>query len=471
MNWSILLTICGVCSLALAGVQVDICHPDTLDPYLGTDVMIGSRLSVVVSSTHANIWSGGFFIEGDDRDYGTLLGRVKDPNSRDWMQSHLPAAGLGAQVSEWRDSIRWGFDLYTDDVLRQSGKWFVVDYEAVESGPCTVYFYDYGRSWTLPDPNQTVVFHNVPTRDLVVDGIVNYADFSLFSSQWLHYTGTGDPNLLSPADFNLDGAVDFVDVCLFADFWMYGVPGWQPTNKNVPPPHETQPEPKTTYSIVDADGLSEITLTAGQSITLYILKASEDEEIQMIDLAVLLSDPNLGWIDNTPIDPNNPPGPGTARLLFEPRHSFFDYWGPGLTQLEGIEFIGVDFTSPVADGLLASFVYTAVGEGTMQLNIADLLAFSKSTKLVIHQVAEEQEMLSAPESNIMFAGTTESETAVQTASLPETTAVTSSEPAPTPTNEQMADFLEDIYENDQNLQQQVNPDDWDEFVENVRNSE
>lgn len=468
MNWTILLTICCMCALSLGTVQVNVCHPDTLEPYRGTAIMTGSSLSVVVSNDNSNLWSGGLFIEGDERSYGTLLGRVKDPNSRDWTKSHLPAAGAGAQVFEWRDSIRWGFDLYTDDLARQSGKWFVLDYQALEPGPCTVLFYDYGKSWTVADPNLSIVFCNTPTRDFVADGIVNYADFSVFSSHWLKYTGTNDPNLINQADLDMDGSVDFVDVCLFADFWMYGVPGWQPKDSILSP--QDQPEPKITYSIVDADWLSEISLEVGQSITLYISQATENEKVHMIDLEAQISDPNLGWIDNTPIDPNNPPGPGTARLLFEPRDYFFDYWGPGATQAEGIEFMGINIFSPIANGAVASFIYTAAAPGTVELNLADYISFSKQEKLVIHQTANTETMsVSSPETISLMNLSTENTSLSETSSSSEpTVGATSNEPVDT---EELATFLEDIYDDDQVLQNTISKTSWDEFIDSVRTSE
>ena len=81
-----------------------------------------------------------------------------------------------------------------------------------------------------------------------------------------------------------------------------------------------------------------------------------------------ISDPNLGWIDNTEYDPNNP---GTAEILAWPRDTFFDYYGPGYTQPEGIQFCAASFAGPMEDGNLASFIYTATEPGYVILTLVN----------------------------------------------------------------------------------------------------
>jgi hypothetical protein len=463
MKWSILITFCHLCTLGLASVQVSICNPSTLEAYPATDIMVGMNVALVVSSDDTDLWSGGLFIEGEDRAYGTLSARAKDPNSRDWSGSHLVNAGPGAVVVEWKDSLRWGFDFYTDDLTRQSGKCFVLEYQPLKPGYCAVSFYNHGTSWTAADPNESIVFFNTATRDLLPDGIVNYADFSLFSSHWQEPNVSNDPNVFSPADFNVDGSVDLTDVCMFADFWMYGIPGWQPHQKRPYIP----PVPNITYSIHDASMLSEITLTVGDSITLYIDKLSiAGEIVSFIDLEAQISDPNLGWIDNTPIDPNNPPGTGTARILAAPRDSFFDYWGPGLQQPEGVEVFAASIFSPISDGAMASFMYTATAQGDVQLYLADYVSHSRLERILIHQIAPPASMMETASS--LMTGTMDS--SLETASLSETTAPATETTEVVDPNE-LAGFLENLWNTEEQLRQEIDEPVWNEFVESVRNSE
>jgi hypothetical protein len=453
MKWSILLTVCLCWTLSAASIQVSVCHPETLEVYPEIDIMVGMKVAIVVSSDQTGIWSGSLFVEDQYRSLGLLSGRMGDPNSAAWSGSCLPAAGSGAVAVAWKDSVRWGFDLYTDDLDRQAGKWFVVDYEAVKPGHCPVAFYDHGYSWEVPDPNESIVFFNSQTRDLYPDGVVNYADFAFFAAQWGHSSGPADPNdpnTLNPADFNLDGSVDLADLCMFSDYWMYGVPGWRPNAKKQPAP---LPDPNVTFSIHSADMLSEITLTVGESVTLYIDKASTGDTVYMIDLEAMISDPNLGWIDNTPIDPNNPPGPGTARLLFEPRMTFFDYWGPGQTQDAGIEFVGLDFFAPIQDGALASFVYTATQEGTVELQLCDYINYSFLERMTIHQVSPLQAAAAAPDAG----------DSITTSSAGSTT----DDVNPT----ELANFLVNLYETETELQKTIDEESWNQFVDSVRDSD
>jgi hypothetical protein len=213
--------------------------------------------------------------------------------------------------------------------------------------------------------------------------------------------------------------------------------------------------------------LSEITLTVGDSITLYIDKLSiAGEIVSFIDLEAQISDPNLGWIDNTPIDPNNPPGTGTARILAAPRDSFFDYWGPGLQQPEGVEVFAASIFSPISDGAMASFMYTATAQGDVQLYLADYVSHSRLERILIHQIAPPASMMETASS--LMTGTTDS--SLETASLSETTAPATETTEVVDPNE-LAGFLENLWNTEEQLRQEIDEPVWNEFVESVRNSE
>ncbi|MHC4115379.1 MAG: hypothetical protein ACYSSL_08700, partial [Planctomycetota bacterium] len=176
-------------------------------------------------------WSGGLFIEGQDRALGTLAGRgldPNDPNARDYTDSHYEDAGDLAIVTGWKDSSIWGFDLYTfypvdgnsDNNSTVAGDWYIIDYKADEVGDCNVGFYDYSISWD--DPNYSLSFSHSPTRDLNSDEKINFIDFAIFALQW-DADDCNNPNWCDGADLDRNGNVDYNDLGLFVEYWL-----WQP---------------------------------------------------------------------------------------------------------------------------------------------------------------------------------------------------------------------------------------------------
>ena len=139
-------------------------------------------------------------------------------------------------------------------------------------------------------------------------------------------------------------------------------------------------DPNVIYSITDANDLTDIILPVGQSIRLYLTKETFEEDVLSFYLEADISNPNLGWIDNTEYDPNNP---GTAEILAQPRASFFDYYGPGYTQPEGIQFYAVSFGNAIQDGSLASFVYTATQPGYVVLTLVDYNAIPATLEEIV----------------------------------------------------------------------------------------
>ncbi|MHC5083054.1 MAG: hypothetical protein ACYTET_03845, partial [Planctomycetota bacterium] len=371
---NVFVKVCDPNDLSEGKIAYHECDPNTCDPNdLSTELMVGQTISFVLISDSNDLWSGGFFLEGDNRGLGTLSGRGQDPNSRDWPGSHLPHAGQDAFVSEWRDSAIWGFELYndmkrTDGPTQTPGDWFVVDYTATAAGSAAVEFRDYNYSWDVPDPNVHLVFNQIPTRDFNNDGIVNLIDFQAFANDW--QTSYQDPNDYPITDIIQDGSVDLLDLIAFSDYWLWGAPE---------PVTPSMPDPDVFYSIVDVNGLDEITLHTGDCVTLYIGQNSLEQDILSFDLEVDISDPNLGWIDNDPA--------GSTAILTTPRFEMFDYIGPGFQQAEGIEIFAVNFNG-INDGTLAAFVYTATGVGDVTLYMVNHGTSNAAlTPILIHQVA------------------------------------------------------------------------------------
>jgi len=384
----------GIVPIAVGQIALEVRQADGETPFDGNDIIVGTELTIIVSSDSNDYWSGGLFIAGQDRALGTLAARDYDPNTRDWTGSHYEDAGDLPRVTAWKDSEIWGFDLYTfypvdgnsNNNSTVAGDWFIIDYYADEVGDCNVGFYDYNISWD--DPNYCIGFSHVPTRDFNNDKTVNLLDYAVLASYWL-VEDCNDTNWCDGADLDLDGDVDFDDLGLFVEYWPWRSPHTEPEeDPNYPE------DPNVTYSVVDASSNSEITMDVGDSITLYVdMVTTELNNVCIFDIEVNISDPNLGSIDNTAYDPDDPPGPGTARILAEPRDEDFDYWWPGFEQEEGIQLFGASMSSAMSDGHLASFVFTCEGQGDVTLELINWTSsntdgehvFPKLESIIIHQ--------------------------------------------------------------------------------------
>jgi len=207
-----------------AGVSVDVysCDGQTplapLDsnvPHVYRDIMVGTRLVLVVRSTAGGPWSGSLDIMRDDWDRGGLVGRGFNPDSLtlNYEGSCLQAAGDRSTVSFYEVPLSLGFDLQAHRTA-VAGDWFVLDYHAWKAGPCNVDLYDYGLAFDVPVA--THAFNHVPSRDYDGDGIVNFYDFGLFSRSWRRPAGA----LQEASDLNGDARVDIGDLILFSDYWL-----------------------------------------------------------------------------------------------------------------------------------------------------------------------------------------------------------------------------------------------------------
>lgn len=442
----VLSVICRTLLPATAAVDVRVCDPNDLHPLGINEVMLGTQVSLLVYSDANDLWSGGLFIHDEDRGKGILDYRLaadpNDPNEPLLCESCLDAAGHRAFIMTWNDSQMSGLDLYTGEYQRSEGNWFIVDYTPLAEGNCTVYFYDHAVSFTVPDPNMQISLFNSPTRDWNGDEVVNYRDYAVLASMWAAQN-CADPNWCNGTDLNRDGAVDLIDLVMFADFWLWGTPNWQRTTE-LPAP----PDPNVFYAIVDPNGLNELWIPVGQSIQLYLDKTTLNENVYVFSLEVTLSDPNLGWIDNTPIDPNDPYGGGTAEILATPRTSSFDYWGTGNTQDEGIRFLAFSLGGAMNDGSIASFVYTPTQEGTVTLELVDLLENGPVglSPILLHQYI--------PELQMMMAGDPAETGDLMTAK----------------SAEELVEKLEEVWEESPQLQESIEEERWDNFIEAVKDS-
>ncbi|MHC4723261.1 MAG: hypothetical protein ACYS9V_03295 [Planctomycetota bacterium] len=383
-KWLFLVLIFQISPLLLAEVTVEVREPDGITPYdCNEGVMVGAKLPIVVISDNNDFWSGGLFIEDQNRAYGFLEGRDYDPNRllydpnrssyginqviENWGGSHLPKAGESARVTDWEDSLIQGFDLYTTEINDNNfipGEWFVTDYDASETGDCNLGFYDYTLSWT--EPQKYIELTNVPTRNFNKDPNqdVDFLDYAFFTSRW-GSTDCVEPNWCEGADLDRNGDVNQNDLALFIDYWLWFAPN-QNTNKNIEPNQPAYPaDPNIIYRIVDVNGANEITIGVNESIRLYIdLSTIGDSNMSSFYIEADISNISLGYIDNIEFPS------GTAMIHAGPnRDMLWDYWGPGLEQQEGIRFLATTSGNPIDDGHLASFVYTALGESEIELSL------------------------------------------------------------------------------------------------------
>ena len=231
---------------------VDSNHPDDY-----REIMVGTRLTLVISSDTADKWSGDLESSQDDAPYAQLSGRgftyiYTRPDSKTriptYKDSCLDAAGTNATVQDWWDDHPIGLFLDNDANPHRTfgghaaypGDWFIVDYYAEQAGECRVKFYAAGgpigpvvnpyvpREVGPPTLLQTLSFTHVPSRDFNGDTVVDFRDFARFAAYW---RSAPDPNAGAGAafDFNTDSRVDGLDLASFSEYWLAR------TDSNEPP--------------------------------------------------------------------------------------------------------------------------------------------------------------------------------------------------------------------------------------------
>jgi hypothetical protein len=206
---------------------VDAGHPNVY-----REIMVGTRLTLVISSDSSEQWDGLLQLSRDDANDARLTGRGLTPPApgspfkfSTYKDSALNAAGAKATVQDFDDIYGIGLDFHNDTSTPISGgtrpacpgDWFVVDYYAEQVGFCVVEFYD--SSTGVDTLIQTLSFTHVPSRDFDHDSMVDFQDFARFAAQW---RSAADPGSSQTADFDLDadGRVDLADLASFSRYWL-----------------------------------------------------------------------------------------------------------------------------------------------------------------------------------------------------------------------------------------------------------
>jgi hypothetical protein len=213
-------------------------------------------------------------------------------------------------------------------------------------------------------------------------------------------------------------------------------------------------DPNIIYAVLDVNGDNEITINVNESIRLYIdLTTIADSNVTLFRVEADISNTSLGYIDNTEYPS------GTAMLHTDPHTTVFSYWGSGIEQSEGIQFLADTDGNPIDDGHLASFVYTALDQGDVVLNLVNWnsrntnyeAVFPTLESILIHQIdPAAQQMMS-----------TSSATEATSASPQE-------EPIQQIDTDELADQLEDFWPEDEELREIYTKKEWDEFADFVR---
>jgi len=123
----------SITSIVAADVSTRVCEADGSTLFDGRDIMVGTRLTIIVSSDVNELWEGGLFITDPYRDYGLLYGRDYNDVTGDWEGSRFDKAGAEARVYDWQDDFVSGFDIYGDENAIK-GDWYIIDYNAIDIG-------------------------------------------------------------------------------------------------------------------------------------------------------------------------------------------------------------------------------------------------------------------------------------------------------------------------------------------------
>jgi hypothetical protein len=213
----ILLVFCMVQS-AMGKVSTRICKSDGNTPLEYWDIMVGTKLTIFVDSNSATNWDGELdVIPNPNPPIGRLFGRGFDDVNLDYLDSHFPAAGDYAIVMDSDEETQQIFGLSAAGPNIAIGTWFVLDYNAMDVGDCTVNLVEYHGLDTVLVMSET--FHHVRTRDFNNDTKVDFGDFATLASYWLK-NDCHAPDWCYGADLDTNGKVDCRDLMLFSDYWL-----------------------------------------------------------------------------------------------------------------------------------------------------------------------------------------------------------------------------------------------------------
>jgi hypothetical protein len=189
---------------------------DPCIPNVYRDVMVGTKLTVIVSSNVAEEWYGGSLVVKDAEmaNRGLLYGR--DFDGYGYPGSCLPGAGEDAAVLDTYMYPGPGFEIY-GGTNPNASDWFIFDYNALDVGDCKIELYDgFNEEAELI---QTLSLNHVLTRDFDGNTRVDFADFAVLALYW-QKDNCGSLDDCEGADLDTDGNIDSEDLMLFCEYWL-----------------------------------------------------------------------------------------------------------------------------------------------------------------------------------------------------------------------------------------------------------
>lgn len=205
-----------ISSYAFAEVAAKLYYADGNTPLEYSDIMVGTQLKILIYSTESTDFFYGAIVLEDANIPKALLNAEEGYGTL----SILPAAGDFASIfslqGTFNNKIVEGYNTYIDseDFM---GDWFIVDYNAIELGDCSIAFYE-DAPWgtTLL---QTIQLNHVKTRDIDDNYSVGFGDFAYLAEYWQAADCGIDPNC-HRVDFDDSNSIDLIDLVKFADYWL-----------------------------------------------------------------------------------------------------------------------------------------------------------------------------------------------------------------------------------------------------------
>ena len=191
--------------------------PDCNEPdaaFVYTPVGVGTKLTLVVTSSRAGAWNSDLLMRAPYRSRGRITCR-----GNGCADSLLPAAGTRTLLYSWADGTFSGLS-HSGHHTAVPGDWYIVDFEATAPGRCIVEF----DHWDPANPNvpwavRELHFTHVRLPDLDGNGCVDFKDLALMTQQWMR-TDCVEPDGCGGADLDANGTVDLRDGRLLAERWL-----------------------------------------------------------------------------------------------------------------------------------------------------------------------------------------------------------------------------------------------------------
>jgi hypothetical protein len=187
---------------------------DPNHPHVYAEIMVGTKLAIVISSDTDDFWWGSLEYSGD---YKTTMSLTARGDAPDYAGSCLPAADDSAAMYSIVGPDSLGFE-FLNGLGPLPGDWFILDYRAEQVGSCELRLYDLDVAWDVPI--EVLSFTHVPSCDFTGDNSVDFEDFALLALRMSPLRGLAVNEGNWTFDLNSDRCVDFYDLVQFSGHWL-----------------------------------------------------------------------------------------------------------------------------------------------------------------------------------------------------------------------------------------------------------